>query len=617
MPLVLPSVIHEWAYGSPRADRISHRSCAVQAAIPASNSMMETLPSPNNPPDAEDWENYKTVILDLYVTQNLPLPDVRTRMIDTYGFVASERMYKGRFLNKWNVRKHIRQVDVDEISESMTAGDIPRTIHGRDIPWDRLIRRLKRPSQSSADENSGKRLKRPRSDSIETDCTVEFNTRPSSTLTEEPVSLLPEAESESLIRSPDLPLSIYDGCRAFVLLQTYLDERLFSADLLEHFFGPVQNFALTGQAMTGLHASNFNANYARGIALLRNNRVKLAAALLGRASSALEHLVVDHHPAFASCFLDAFVEPKYDTHKGMSGYVSDLAVRTSLKTLGADHPITVLSRFVRDSAKDEAQMEQLLFFCAKFCGLFSERLGKCHRISAYVNLKHFAKLLQLERLEAAHAHFVEHVEPAFVDILDGPVPRTMRAASLCYLRRKAHLMSLIGDRTAAEESLSQCVTYAMQWLAERDISVAGNPLVEECFRLIDEVAEFLFNNGHEVKGIDLHSFAIGLCAAVRGEREGKSLRMISAQLERYEAAGHHDRVRIMQVRFPNIFADDLDAKPTDHILACPHCGNGPDTQLWCDEHRLAASLSKPDKVFVKITRECLADLRKWFGMSAL
>jgi hypothetical protein len=300
----------------------------------------------------------------------------------------------------------------------------------------------------------------------------------------------------------------------------------------------------------------------------------------------------------------------------MSGYVRDLAVKTSLKALGAEHPITVLCRFVQSNANDDEQMEQLLFFCARFCQLFSDRLGKQHKISAHVNLKHFAKLLQMQRLDQAYTQFVDNVEPAFIDIVSGTVPRNMRAACLCYLRRKAHLLSSVENNTGAEEALRQCVNHAMDWLGERDISVAGNPLMEECFRLIDEIGEWIFSNGHTGKGIDLHSFAIGLCAAVRGEREGKAIRMISAQLARYEAAGFHDRVRIMQVRFPNVFADESDSlsEPTDHILPCPTCANGPDTQLWCEEHRLHDNITTQDKVFVRLTRECLADLLKWFGI---
>lgn len=597
------------------------------------------LPPPSRPPDAEDWATYRKTILNLYVDVNLSLPVVRARMRDTYGFVATEKMYKDRF-KKWKVHKNYSQGDVDHFLATISRDSIKDTIHGQPVRWDRIKRRLgpqprggirkhtrplpttQRPrqraetlpttspgSQPANIDSVGVTQSRKRSSSLESftsSATIEL----AQTNTIAP----------GIFRGPSTALSVYNGCRAFSMLQAYLDERLFSADLLEQFFGPVKAFVAettnSDKPLSLPHPSSLNQNYARGIALLRDNRVKLASSLLAQASGALEHLVVVHHPAFASCFLDAFVESKNDLPQGMSGYVRDLAVKTSLKALGADHPITVLCRFVQSTANDDEQMEQLLFFCAKFCQLFSDRLGKQHKISAHVNLKHFAKLLQLQRLDQAYTQFIDNVEPAFVDLISGPVPRAMRAACLCYLRRKAHLLSSVDDNNGAEAALRQCVNYSMDWLAERDISVAGNPLMEECFRLIDEIGEWIFSNGHTGKGVDLHSFAIGLCAAVRGECEGKAIRMISAQLARYEAAGYHDRVRIMQVRFPNVFADESDglAEPTDHILPCPTCANGPDTQLWCEEHRLQDQITTQDKVFVRLTRECLADLLKWFGM---
>lgn len=615
-------------------------SCLSPGSISGCFRQATPLPPPNKPPDAEDWITYRSVILDLYITLNLPLPAVRERMNESYGFVATEKMYKDRF-KKWGAQKNYTQDDVDDFLATVSQNDFKATIHNRPVRWDRIKRRLGTglpdygiPKPSKAPQPTVPARKRASSASLLTNsaqhrspgnAAAQIKTRQRASSFDDPspsqacetatLSLAP-----SIIRGPSSALSIYTGCRAFSLLQIYLEERLFSADLLEQFFGPVEAFvgdqAAANRHLWLPHPSSLNQNYARGVALLRDNRVKLASTLLAQASGALEHLVVVHHPAFASCFLDAFVESKYEIPQGMSGYVRDLAVKASLKALGADHPITVLCRFVQGPANDDEQMEQLLFFCAKFCQLFSDRLGKQHKISAHVNLKHFAKLLQLERLEEAHTHFTEYVEPAFTDLLAGGVPRAMRAACLCYLRRKAHLLSSVGDHNGAETALHQCVDYAMDWLAERNISVAGNPLMEECFRLIDEIGEWTFSNGHTGKGIDLHSFAIGLCAAVRGEREGKAIRMISGQLARYSAAGYHDRVRIMQVRFPNVFADESDglSEPTDHILPCPTCANGPDTQLWCEEHRMQEHVTTQDKVFVRLTRECLADLLKWFGM---
>lgn len=612
-----------------------HASNLASRSLFACRRHVTPLPPPSKPPDAEDWANYKSIILDLYVGMNLSLSVVRQRMLDNYDFVASEKMFKDRF-KKWDTHKYYSQEDVDVFLANVGKDSLTDRIHGQPVRWDRIKRRFpgagirkqafprtshgrKRANSAASAKPNHKqkpiqnavRVENPRKRSTSLDSLAI-----SSTIDVQPATACVPA----VVRGPSNALSVYNGCRAFSMLQNYLDERLFSAELVDQFFGPVEAFHSdefnASQALWSPHPSSLNQRYARGIALLRDNRVKLASSLLAQASEALESLVVTHHPGFPDYFLDAFVEPTHQVPQAMSGYIRDLAVKTAIRALGSDHPITVLCRFVQWSANDDGQTEQLLFFCARFCELFSNRLGKQHKLSAHVNLKHFAKLLQLRRLDQAYAQLINNVEPAFADIIIGTVPRTMRAACLCYLRRRAHFLSSAGDQSGADAALRQCVNYAMDWLAERDISVAGNPLMEECFRLIDEIGEWTFSNGHTGKGVDLHSFAIGLCAAVRGEREGKAIRMISAQLARYEAAGYHDRVRIMQVRFPNVFADESDglSEPTEHILPCPTCANGPDTQLWCEEHRLHDNITTQDKVFVRLTRECLADLLKWFGM---
>jgi hypothetical protein len=593
--------------------------------------------------------------------------------------IASERMYKGRFSkDKWNVPKNWR----DEHIIEYLANEDQDTIFGKPVQQSRLDRHMKSKSfrakvqQGSLPPKTGRRAQRRRRDSTITVGSIESlaasdlsdTVAASITALEE----FPGAPFEDLDLSipptvSDTALSIYNGTKAFIMLSNYLETRLFSVEHLDNFFSSVDLFPPNEAAINPAfdlairqHPSLLNQNYARAMALLRNGRPKLASALLSSASHALQHLVVTHHPAFASCFLDAFVELKFESQRGMSGYVSSLAVKTALEALGLDHPITALCQFVQTTAQDDVSMEQLLFFCSQFCQLFSKRLGKDHKISAYVNLKHFEKLLQLCRFDQAHDQFVNHVRPVFQGLISpGPVPKTMRAPVLCYLRRKAHLLSSRGDQTGAERALRQCVNFAVEWLGERHICVAGNPLMEECFRLIDEIAEFLFRNGHTTKGIDLHSFAIGLCAAVRGECEGKCIRMFSAQLVRYADAGFDDRVRILCVRFPScwVIVDEHDSqdqnpvesgdsgasmpsgngddsgeagddmkmdgwetnevpKPTDHILRCQSCANGPDTQLWCEQHRTQVRPTPQDRVYVRLARECLQDLLNWFGMIA-
>ncbi|KPI38998.1 uncharacterized protein AB675_4712 [Cyphellophora attinorum] len=602
------------------------------------------LPAPNNPPLAVDWENYKPIIVELYRDLNLSLPVVKQRMETEYGFIASERMYKGRFSkDKWNIPKNWR----DEHIIEYLANEDQDTIFGRPTHEIKVLQG--KGSASFSPAQVWEEAQRRRRDSTITVGSIE-------SLAASDLSDTVAASITALEEFPDAPfgdldlsiphtvsdtaLSIYNGTKAFIMLSNYLETRLFSVEHLDNFFSSVDLFPPNEAAINPAfdlairqHPSLLNQNYARAMALLRNGRPKLASALLSSASHALQHLVVTHHPAFASCFLDAFVELKFESQRGMSGYTT---------------------------AQDDVSMEQLLFFCSQFCQLFSKRLGREHKISAYVNLKHFEKLLQLRRFDQAHNQFVNHVRPVFQGLISpGPVPKTMRAPVLCYLRRKAHLLSSRGDQTGAGRALRQCVNFAVEWLGERHICVAGNPLMEECFRLIDEIAEFLFRNGHTTKGIDLHSFAIGLCAAVRGECEGKCIRMFSAQLVRYADAGFDDRVRILCVRFPScwVIVDEHDSqdqnpvesgdsgasmpsgngdvsgkagddmkmddwetnevpKPTDHILRCQSCANGPDTQLWCEQHRTQVRPTPQDRVYVRLARECLQDLLNWFGMIA-
>lgn len=62
----------------------------------------------SQPPSNEDWERFRSVILSLYDQQNLPLKVVRQRLLQQYGFKASERMYKSR-LTAWNSHKNLKR----------------------------------------------------------------------------------------------------------------------------------------------------------------------------------------------------------------------------------------------------------------------------------------------------------------------------------------------------------------------------------------------------------------------------------------------------------------------------------------------------------------------------
>ncbi|KAF4813695.1 hypothetical protein CGCSCA5_v008260 [Colletotrichum siamense] len=57
------------------------------------------------PPTAQQWEQHRSVIVDMYSRR--PLKAVRAHMRETYGFLATDRMFKGRF-KTWGVEKNRR-----------------------------------------------------------------------------------------------------------------------------------------------------------------------------------------------------------------------------------------------------------------------------------------------------------------------------------------------------------------------------------------------------------------------------------------------------------------------------------------------------------------------------
>ncbi|EAW15197.1 Clr5 domain-containing protein [Aspergillus clavatus NRRL 1] len=63
------------------------------------------------PRKSDDWNEYRTVIENLYRDNQLKLRDVKRIMERDYNFVASEKQYKDR-LAAWHIRKNIKAKEV-------------------------------------------------------------------------------------------------------------------------------------------------------------------------------------------------------------------------------------------------------------------------------------------------------------------------------------------------------------------------------------------------------------------------------------------------------------------------------------------------------------------------
>ncbi|KAL1613665.1 hypothetical protein SLS56_012249 [Neofusicoccum ribis] len=63
---------------------------------------------------ADDWEPYKKRILDLHITQNLPLPKVRQIIEEEYGFKAELRQYRSR-ISQWRKDKNVKPQEMEAI----------------------------------------------------------------------------------------------------------------------------------------------------------------------------------------------------------------------------------------------------------------------------------------------------------------------------------------------------------------------------------------------------------------------------------------------------------------------------------------------------------------------
>jgi hypothetical protein len=511
-------------------------------------------------------------------------------------------MYKRRF-DTWEVKKNYSKEDVDILFEDLLNGRVKiesATIHGRPVNWERVLRHLDEEKLAQLPElkaTGRAAAKKPRRRSSTS--TRSIASHDSSDGRHAELSLSPILEPQSITR---------EGGRVLQDLERYLNTILFSSSG-GSIFGSSGYLVNTSASQVFLHPSTLNQNYARGMVLLRNGHRTAGFALLAQAASALDHLFTSDHPALASCLLDAFLDANHNTQPEAKRFITQHAARAAKDALPPKHPLATLCDFVQMTVQSQEEMEDMLWFCEKFCQMFSEKLTKQNKVAAYVNLKHFAKLMQVERFASAYDHLTNHVEPAFVGFVTSEdVPKTMRAAALCYLRRKSHLLISVGQLENAKASLRLALRLTMTWLEDENASIPGNPLFEETFRLIDEVAEYLEKIGGLDQAMRTHAFALELCTTVRGEREGKTMRMVSALTKQYKEMGCNDQILAIQLRFPEVFETEDTLDPVSHNLPCPNCGNGQDTQNFCEDHRSLGEVTAADRSRMRVVRQYLVGL---------
>ncbi|KAJ4305590.1 hypothetical protein N0V90_001121 [Kalmusia sp. IMI 367209] len=100
---------------------------------------------------ADDWGLYKNRILDLHISQNLPLPKVRQMIEEEYGFKAELRQYRTR-ISQWgkdkNVKKHemkaiVRKHQKRKLDET-NKGPLAFEVRGNQVELQKIERWMKR-----------------------------------------------------------------------------------------------------------------------------------------------------------------------------------------------------------------------------------------------------------------------------------------------------------------------------------------------------------------------------------------------------------------------------------------------------------------------------------------
>ncbi|KIX04430.1 uncharacterized protein Z518_05298 [Rhinocladiella mackenziei CBS 650.93] len=552
-------------------------------------------PRPNRPPLPADWAQFRDVIVDLYMREDKTLPQVRRYMALTYSFIATEKMFKDR-LTKWEVYKNYSEEDVRRLFQRIADGEATlenATIHGLPVKWPRVRRRIYEGMPG-----------------------LQFNLNDGSWLTiiehAQNLSRRQSQQRSNVVRRPrqtgaaqSMPRILYTssqleaGRRLLVEMKTYLDGRLFEPIRVEY-RGYINSWLPVGYLVDDdldapvdvMHPAELNQNLSRGIRLLLDARVEPGRALILRASDVLDELFQHQHGALTCCLLDAFTGSTTRSYPLTKGRVGETTIEVATRILGHCHPVTLLCKYLHQSTNSEANRRLVFYFWGHYCKLYSNSMGLEHPMAIYINQIYLEKLLDGERFEDASQHMRTALDPIFTGLflrqprIDINVP-----ASLCYLRRRARLHRCSGHSDRALQTLKISKRVMIDAMQKMQAGVAGNPILEEVFRTFDEIAIYydsLRTVNSRARALEVHAFALQVCIFVRGETDGKTYSMVSSLERRYSDIGDPVRANALRLRFPEVFWEGEGAvdivRSTRHLLPCSFCGNGSDTQIFCDRH---------------------------------
>ncbi|KIV92463.1 hypothetical protein PV10_03759 [Exophiala mesophila] len=567
---------------------------------------LTSLRRPSHPPNAADWVCFRTRIIELYQNQDLPLHQVCSFMEATHGFFASPKMYKDRF-RSWDVHKKYNEADVRNLFERLADGSTTfrdAKIHGHPVKWARVRRRV---SEGIRGFQLSSRHKR------QLDCLVQEE----KLARQQTPSHAPQTQNieDAFINnaapsSPALEALDRRGHQVLVSVKAYLTERVFASGgrgYIESWLPPdvipVGHRRASFSEM--IHPSELNQNLARGLSMLIEGRDSPAAPFLLCATNVTETVLAQEHGTLTSCLLDAFHPRNIPTYPRIGHTISESTFTTARRTLGLRHPVTLLCEFLHICTINQAA-SSIFHFWGHFCRLYASALTIKSPMTIYINQKYLEKLIEVCQYDEALAHMQRSLDPVFSSLFDSPpdvavdIPVNI-PASLWYLRHRARLLRCLGDFGQALATLKVSRRVITAELNKLRVGIAGSPILEEIFRTIDEVALYHATQASfTAEEYSQYSFlaqevAVTLCAAVRGDQDSKTLSMVSTLEQNYRQIGLADRARSLREAYPRVFASNWARFETmsRHHFPCRSCGNGPNTQIFCDQHMM--SLDDPEE----------------------
>lgn len=503
----------------------------------------------------------------------------------------SAKMFKDR-LKDWDVHKKYTEQDVRDLFQRLADGlttTHDAKIHGRPVKWARVRRRVseaKHALQLSAHDNSLlERLVQMQKVAKQKSLLI----TPRNQMTED----IFNKHATTSNHSPEVLLEL--GHQVLAVLKPYLTQRLFASGRREY-LGYIDSW-LPDMISVGhpsppfnkmIHPVELNQNLARGLSMLVEARFVPASSFVLRAADALDMILPQQHGALTSCLLEAFTG-NLPFYPRIRRTMSQITLKAAVRTLGIRHPITLLCKFLCICTNSQ-EASSIFYFWRHYCRLYSEALTIENTMTIYINQKYLEKLIEGCRYDEALTHMQRSLDPVFSSLLRiQPSVAVNIPASLWYLRRGARLLRCLGNMKQALRTLkvsSWIITAALSKLRD---GIAGSPILEEIFRTIDEVALYLSSfeaEEYQQYSILAHEVALSVCVAVRGEQDSKTLSMVSTLEQEYQRRGLADRADTLISAYPGVFVrNDGNFEPMSrHCLPCPSCGNGPNTQIFCDKH---------------------------------